>query len=125
MNVLDGDLCQALAGAAAGELDPSALTVSARHALCVVMAADGYPGTARTGDVITGLDEVARLEGVSAYHAGTRREGDRVVTAGGRVLGVTGRGATLREACDRAYAAVECVRFRGAQFRRDIGARAL
>lgn len=125
MNVLDGDLGDALASAAAGALDPRALTVSARHALCVVMAAEGYPGTPRTGDVISGLEDVARLGEVSAYHAGTRRDGDRILTAGGRVLGITGRGATLREACDRAYGAVEQVRFRGAQFRRDIGARAL
>jgi phosphoribosylamine---glycine ligase len=125
MGVLDGDLGDALAGVAAGKLDPSALTVSARHALCVVMAAEGYPASPRTGDVITGLDDAALLDGVSVFHAGTRRDGDRVVTSGGRVLGVTGRGATLREACDRAYGAVERVRFRGAQFRRDIGARAL
>jgi phosphoribosylamine--glycine ligase len=127
MNVLDGDLGDALDGAARGRLDPAALRVSARHALCVVMAAHGYPGAPRTGDVIHGLETAGGLEGVSVYHAGTRRDGnngDRVVTAGGRVLGVTGYGATLGEASERAYRAVATVRFDGAQFRRDIGASA-
>jgi phosphoribosylamine--glycine ligase len=125
MSVLDGDLADALGGAARGALDPGALRVSARHALTVVLAAAGYPGAPRLGDPIKGLAEAGAVEGVSVHHAGTRREGDAVVTAGGRVLGITGSGATLREACDRAYRAVGCVSFAGMQFRRDIGARAL
>jgi phosphoribosylamine--glycine ligase len=125
MNVIDGDFGEALLGAAHGRLDVAALRVSEEHALSVVLAAEGYPGTPTGGDVITGLDEAAALPGVAVYHAGTKRRGDDVVTAGGRILGVTGRGATLREASERAYRAVDKIRFRGMQFRRDIGARAL
>jgi phosphoribosylamine--glycine ligase len=125
MSILDGDLASALDSAARGQLDETALRVSNRHALCVVMAAGGYPGTPRKGDVITGLDDAAKLSDVRVLHAGTALDGSRVVTAGGRVLGVTGRGATLREAHRNAYSAVERIAFTGMQFRRDIGARAL
>jgi phosphoribosylamine--glycine ligase len=125
MSVLDGDLGDALDGAARGRLDLTALRPSERHALSVVIAAEGYPGTPRAGDVITGLDAAAAVEGVAVYHAGTRRRGADIVTAGGRVLGVTARGATLREASERAYRAVEKIHFPGMQFRRDIGHRAL
>ena len=124
MNVLDGDLGDALDGAARGRLDISSLRAARRHALCVVLAAERYPGTPRVGDVIHGLDAAASIEGVTVYHAGTRREDDRIVTAGGRVLGITGRGATLQEASERAYRAVARIRFDGMQYRRDIGARA-
>ena len=125
MSVADGDLGDALDGAARGRLDPRALTCSERRALCVVLAAEGYPGLPRGGDPITGLDDAARIQGVTVYHAGTRRDDRGVVTAGGRVLGVTGRGATLTEASSRAYEAVAAIRFEGMQFRRDIGARAV
>jgi phosphoribosylamine--glycine ligase len=124
MSVLDGDLGEALDGAACGRLGAGALGLSARHALTVVLAAAGYPGTPRVGDVIAGLSEAAAVEDVSVFHAGTKRQGQDIVTAGGRVLGVTGRGATLGEASERAYRAVERIRFPGMQFRRDIGARA-
>jgi phosphoribosylamine--glycine ligase len=124
MSVLDGDLGDALDGAARGRLDAAALWPSERHALSVVIAAGGYPGTPRGGDVITGLDAAAAVPGVAVYHAGTRRRGADIVTAGGRVLGVTARGATLREASERAYRAVDKIHFPGMQFRRDIGARA-
>jgi phosphoribosylamine--glycine ligase len=125
MNVVDGDLGDALDGAARGKLVPDALRVSDRHALCVVVAASGYPGTPKTGDAIEGLDQAARLDGVVVYHAGTKRSGQGVVVMGGRVLGVTGRGPTLAAARDRAYGAVERVRFPGMQYRKDIGAKAL
>jgi phosphoribosylamine--glycine ligase len=124
MSVLDGDLGDALDGAARGRLDRAALRTSERHALSVVIAAEGYPGTPRGGDVITGLDAAAAVTGVAVYHAGTRRLGADIVTAGGRVLGVTAQGATLREASERAYRAVAKIHFPGMQFRRDIGARA-
>jgi phosphoribosylamine--glycine ligase len=125
MNVIDGDLGDALDGAARGTLTPGALAISGRHALCVVVAAAGYPGTPRVGDVIQGLDEASRLEDVVVYHAGTRLDEGRVVTSGGRVLGVTGRGPTLAVARDRAYRAVERIHFPGMQFRTDIGVKAL
>ena len=125
MNVVDGDLAEALHGAARGSLASGVLGVSARHALCVVIAAASYPGTPRVGDPISGLDDAAALDDVVVYHAGTRLDSGRAVTSGGRVLGVTGRGATLAIARDRAYAAVERIRFPGMQYRKDIGAKVL
>jgi len=125
MAVLDGDLAQALSAAARGELQPELLQVSSDHAVCVVLAAAGYPESPRTGDVITGLDAAAQVPGVSVFHAGTALLGGQVVTAGGRVLGVTARAATLLEAHARAYQAAELIQFEGRQFRRDIAARAL
>ncbi len=125
MAVLDGDLAQALAGAARGALQPELLSVSSDHALCVVLAAGGYPEAPRTGDVIRGLDAARQIGGVSVFHAGTKlREGD-VVTAGGRVLGVTARAHTLEQAYARAYEAAALIEFEGCQYRRDIAARAL
>ncbi|MBD0744089.1 phosphoribosylamine--glycine ligase [Streptomyces sp. CBMA152] len=95
-------------------------------AVTVVVASHNYPGTPRTGDPITGLDEVAALDAPHAYvlHAGTRREGDAVVSAGGRVLSVTATGADLAEARERAYAAVARIRLDGAQHRSDIALKA-
>jgi phosphoribosylamine--glycine ligase len=94
-------------------------------AVCVVMASDGYPGVVVKGKIIRGLEEAGRLPSVKIFHAGTARAGDNFVTAGGRVLGVTALGATLAEARDRAYLAVGKIEFDGAQFRRDIAAKAL
>jgi phosphoribosylamine--glycine ligase len=94
-------------------------------AVCVVMASAGYPGSSRKGDIIHGLDEAGRLPQTKVFHAGTARVGGQFVTNGGRVLGVTAWGVTLAEARARAYLAVGKIRFDGAQFRRDIGAKAL
>jgi phosphoribosylamine---glycine ligase len=124
MNVIDGDFAEALDRAARGALEPSLLRPAPRHAVCVVLAAAGYPGRPRGGDVIRGLEQTEQLEGVVVYHAGTRQDGDRIVTAGGRVLGITAIGATLAEAHARAYAAVALVRFDGCQLRSDIAAHA-
>ena len=123
--LLDGDFGDVLAAAAEGRLDPTALVRSDRHAVAVVLAAHGYPGTVRSGDAISGLDAAARIEGARVLHAGTRRDGERLVTAGGRVLVVSATAATLRAARDRAYEAAACIRFDGMQLRRDIGHRAL
>jgi len=125
MAVLDGDVAQALAAAARGELRPELLEVSPDHAVCVVLAAGGYPDSPRTGDVITGLEAAAGVPGVQVFHAGTSLRDDRIITSGGRVLGVTARGATLGEAHARAYRAADLIEFEGRQFRRDIAARAL
>jgi phosphoribosylamine--glycine ligase len=92
-------------------------------AVTVVMASEGYPGRPTTGVPITGVDEAEALEGVTVFHSGTARDGEgRLVTAGGRVLSVTGTGETLAQARERAYAGVERIRFEGARFRRDIAA---
>ncbi|MFK8912498.1 phosphoribosylamine--glycine ligase [Streptomyces sp. YS-3] len=95
-------------------------------AVTVVVASHNYPGTPRTGDPIEGLDQVAEVDAPHAYvlHAGTRREGDAVVSAGGRVLSVTATGADLTQARERAYAAVGRIRLDGSQHRTDIARKA-
>ena len=99
---------------------------SREAAVCVVMAAEGYPGAYRKGDVIEGLDDARACEKAMVFHAGTARDDrGRWVTAGGRVLGVTARGATVATAIENAYRAVACIRWRGVHFRKDIGRRAL
>jgi phosphoribosylamine--glycine ligase len=96
-----------------------------RPAVCVVMCSEGYPGSYERGFPIKGLDTAGRLPDVKVFHAGTRVVGDRVLTDGGRVLGVTALGDTLAEAQKRAYEAVATISFRGAFYRRDIAAKAL
>lgn len=96
-----------------------------RAAACVVMASAGYPGDYRTGLEIHGVEEAESLDDVWVFHAGTRRAGERLLTAGGRVLCVTALGGSIGEAVERAYHAVEKIRFKGAYYRPDIGARAL
>jgi phosphoribosylamine---glycine ligase len=122
---LRGDLGDALSGAAAGTLSPGAIEQNGEHALCVVLAAHGYPASPRTGDVIEGLSDAERLPGVRVYHAGTARRGSDVVTAGGRVLGVAASAPDLAGARSRAYSAVSAIRFAGSQHRTDIAFRAL
>jgi phosphoribosylamine--glycine ligase len=93
-------------------------------AVTIVLASAGYPASSSKGDAISGLEEAARIEGVEVTHAGTARQGDRVVTAGGRVLNVTGIGPTAADARRRAYDAAELISFEGRQMRTDIAARA-
>ncbi len=116
------DLMEATIDGTLGTLD---LAWDPRPALNVVLASRGYPGAYPKGFPIEGLDAAAAEESVHVFHAGTARAGDRIVTAGGRVLSVTALGADLRDARDRAYRAVGKVRFEGAHYRRDIGHRAL
>jgi phosphoribosylamine--glycine ligase len=123
--MLESDLAPVLLAAARGELKGTTLAWRDGAALCVVLAAGGYPGNYNTGDVITGLAEATAVPRAVVFHAGTRSEGGLIHTAGGRVLGVTGTGASLREAADSAYAACDCIHFNGMRLRRDIGHRAL
>ena len=125
VNVMAGDLGEALDQAARGCLDPAALAFSGGHAVCVVLAAAGYPDTPRQGDVISGVVEAESVSGVRVYHAGTALRDGWVVTAGGRVLGVTATASSLMDARDAAYRAVDRIAFTGRQLRRDIAARAL
>ena len=118
---LRGDLGVVLHGAARGELPVGALAWDARVAACVVIAAAGYPATPRTGDPIRGLD--GTFDDVVIFHAGTTRRGDELVTAGGRVLGVTALGISIDQARAKAYDAVDRIELEGKQVRRDIGAR--
>ena len=96
-----------------------------RPSVCVVMASEGYPDKYDKGHVIRGLDEAAKLEDVKVFHAGTRLEGQEVVTAGGRVLGVTAVGDSVAAAKLQAYRAVKCIRWEGAWCRKDISDRAI
>jgi len=122
---LDSSLADLLMGAATGTLaDVAELTWSDDAAVCVVIAAEGYPEAPVTGGVISGLAQADSLEGVDVLHAGTRAEGADIVASGGRVLSVVGRGATLAEARERAYAAVALIDLPGSHHRSDIAARA-
>ena len=125
-NILDGDVCELLIGAARGRLEPSAVSLAQnRSALCVILAAPGYPTEPRLGEPIRGLAEAGALPGVRVYHAGTVARGHDTLTAGGRVLAVTGVGGSLMEAHERAYAATRYIDFDGKQLRSDIAHQAL
>ena len=121
------DLLDVLEAVVEDRLDelPEGLEWDPRPAVCVVMASRGYPGKYERGFAIHGLAEAARLPDVKVFHAGTRRDGDRVLTDGGRVLGVTALGDTLADAQRQAYEAVERIEFPGGFYRRDIADKAL
>jgi phosphoribosylamine--glycine ligase len=122
---LDADLLEILLAAAQGRLDEVGVTWDQRHCCCVVIASGGYPGSYENGKVITGLDDVADLEDVMVFHAGTKLQGDEVLTNGGRVLSVCALGSDLKQAQQRANAACARIHFEGAFHRHDIGFRAL
>lgn len=121
---MDFDLAEVLADVAARRVDASKLKWKAGVSVCVVMASGGYPGKFETGKTINGLREAGEVRGVKVLHAGTRRDGEKIVTSGGRVLGVTAAGASLGEALASAYEAVGKIEFEGAHYRQDIGAHA-
>jgi phosphoribosylamine--glycine ligase len=118
---LKSDLVPALVAARDGMLKSFDLRWHDDAALTVVMAAKGYPSTYQRGTVIEGLDAAAAIEGVDVFHAGTKRDGDRVLANGGRVLNVSALGKTVAEAQARAYAAVDKIRWPEGFCRRDIG----
>jgi phosphoribosylamine--glycine ligase len=115
------DVCEAIVE---GRLDRMPVRWSHDTAVCVVMTAQGYPGDYRKGDAITGLDADGE-DGAVVFHAGTARDHNRLVTSGGRVLGVTGVGPGVAVARDRAYARVKRIQFAGAAYRSDIAMKAL
>ncbi len=124
--LMDGDLVEAFAALASGRLASVRLGTRKAAAACVVMASGGYPGPYRSGMPITGLQEVATMPDVTVFHAGTKvNDQGRIVTAGGRVLGVTGMGENLGQALDRSYSAVKRLDFADAHYRRDIGRKGL
>jgi phosphoribosylamine--glycine ligase len=122
---LKSDLLPALLATADGVLKTFDVRWHEDPAITVVMAANGYPGDYAKGSEIKGLDAAQAVEGVEIFHAGTGREGDRLVATGGRVLNVSARGKTLAEARERAYAAVSRIDWPGGFCRSDIGWRAL
>jgi len=121
----EGDLGELLMQSASG---PGALSISSsawsRPSACIVLASYGYPDRTRTGDTITGI-EAAEAGGAVIFQAGTRRSAERLVTNGGRVLGVTAGGEDLQAALDRAYQAAAKIRFNDMHYRRDIGQKGL
>jgi len=124
---MEGDFLPILDASARGTLDESSAIGWGEAAVCVVLASGGYPRDYETGREISGLDALAGDDSLVVFHAGTRgsESGEGFETAGGRVLGITARGNTVREARDRAYRAVEQVEFQDMHFRRDIADRAL
>ena len=123
--MIASELAPVLAAAADGALDSASVTFRAERHVGVVLASLGYPAASQSGVVIAGLAAAAALRDVLVFHAGTATEGGDVVTAGGRVLTVVGRGPTFESAIERAYAGVARVRFDGMHYRRDIGRKAL
>jgi len=121
---MDFDLMEVLANLAAERLDASKLKWKSGASACVVLASGGYPGKFETGKEITGLREADSVRGVKVLHDGTKCDGDKIVTSGGRVLGVTASGATLGDSLGRAYEAAQKIHFAGAHYRKDIGAHA-
>lgn len=125
MPLLETPLIDIIEAVADETLENVPVVFSADSAACVIMASGGYPGSYQKGIKISGLNEKGNLDSATVFHAGTKKTEGEFVTNGGRVLGVTARGANLREALDKAYAATEKIHFDGAHKRSDIGQRAL
>ncbi|HEY3931291.1 MAG TPA: phosphoribosylamine--glycine ligase [Verrucomicrobiae bacterium] len=121
---LENDLVELLDASVSSTLDKIELKWKSAASVCVVMASGGYPGNYEKEKPIRGLGDAAKLPGVKVFHAGTAKNGNEIVTNGGRVLGVTALGKDLRAARDAAYAAIKKIHCDGAHFRRDIAAKA-
>jgi len=121
---LDTDLIEIIEAILDERLSTLEIKWKLESAVCIVMASGGYPGNYEKGREITGLDAAAGLKGVLVFHSGTTMKNGRVVTDGGRVLGVTGLGPSVATAIENAYKGVGTINFDGAHYRRDIGARA-
>ena len=122
---LDGDIVEIMMAVAEGNLRPEMVGWKPEAAVCVVGAAKGYPGSYEKGTPISGLEEANSVPGVVVFHAGTADKEDKVVTNGGRVLGVTAIGRDVAEAIKHAYEGMGKIHFDGMHYRKDIGARAL
>ena len=122
---LESDLLEALEASIDGRVSEGDFRWSADASVCVVMTSGGYPGTFEMGKKISGLEDAERGAGVKVFHAGTTRHDDAYFTAGGRVLGITARAASLGTAVERAYEAAAKISFGGSYYRKDIAARAL
>jgi phosphoribosylamine--glycine ligase len=122
---MKSDIVPVLMAVANGNLEGIDIEWHDKAAVCVVMAAEGYPGDYRKGELISGLEAAAAIEDVHVFHAGTAHRDGSCVTNGGRVLGVTALGDSVQDSISLAYRAVECINWQGVQFRRDIGKKAL
>lgn len=122
---LKTDLVEIMESVIDGRLDKISIEWESSPAVCVVLASGGYPGKYKSGYTIEGLDEAEKLPGVFLFHAGTSSAGCNAVTSGGRVMGVTALGGSIRSAVDKAYDAVSKISFKDMHYRKDIGYRAL
>jgi phosphoribosylamine---glycine ligase len=122
---MQSDIVPIMEACADGTLESCSLAWKKEAAVCVVMASEGYPGSYEKGRPIRGLDQANALPGVTVFHAGTKQQGDDIITSGGRVLGVTALGGNVQMAIEKAYQAVGKIQWQGAQFRKDIGQKAL
>ena len=122
---LKSDIVTVMEAVIDGDLSRLRLDWDPRAAVCVVMASKGYPRSYKNGIPISGLDQVKALSDTVVFHAGTRKNAEKTVTHGGRVLGVTALGETIAEAIDRTYNAVQRIEWQGVHFRKDIGRKAL
>ncbi|MCH2038173.1 MAG: phosphoribosylamine--glycine ligase, partial [Rickettsiales bacterium] len=122
---LDSDLLELIEATVNNQLDAAQVRLSNNAALCVVMAANGYPGSYQKGTEIKGLDQVSEMDGVNVFHAGTKSENGTILANGGRVLGVTAMGRSIIEAQQKAYHAVDAIDWADGFCRRDIGWRAV
>jgi phosphoribosylamine--glycine ligase len=122
---LETDIVSILEAIVEGRLHTVKTTWDKRPSVCIVMSTKGYPGEYPKGMEIQGLNEVKSMEDIMVFHAGTTVKNGKIVTDGGRVLGVTALGETIKEAIDRAYQAVEIISWEGAYYRKDIGKKAL
>jgi phosphoribosylamine--glycine ligase len=122
---IETDIVEVFEACIDGKLDTIRMKLDPRPTVCVVMASAGYPGTYATGKVIKGLKAASAIDGVEVFHAGTAKSRGRIVTNGGRVLGVTAVGKNLAEAIDKAYQATALISFSGCYCRKDIGGKAL
>ena len=122
---MKSDIVPVLLAVADGDLSGVDLEWDPRAAVCVVMAAKGYPKNYKKGLTISGLDKAAEIPDTVVFHAGTKKSGNKVLTSGGRVLGVTSLGDSISGAIDQAYSAVECINWKVVHYRKDIGMKAL
>lgn len=122
---LKSDIVDIFDAAIDGRLDQVEMEIDPKPTICVVMSSGGYPGSYDKGDVISGLEEAAKISDVVVFHAGTAKEGDEIVSNGGRVLGVTATGDSLEVAISKAYDAVDAISWKDCYFRRDIAAKAM
>lgn len=122
---MKSDIVPVLMAVADGDLSGMEIEWHDKAAVCVVMASQGYPGDYRKGDEIFGLEAAGQIEDLVVFHAGTAARDGKIVTSGGRVLGVTALGDTVQEAIDRAYRGVEAISWQGVHYRKDIGRKAL
>lgn len=123
--LIDEPLAPILLAAAEGRLDRTICRLGTDRVVGVVIASRGYPDSSESGQPISGIEQAEEIPGAAVYHAGTAMHDGRLVTAGGRVLTVVGRGAGFADAIARAYAGVRPIHFDGMQYRRDIGRKAL